>query len=157
MTVTVSMTVNGQSVSADVEPRTLLVQYLREHLRLTGTHVGCDTSQCGACVVHVNGESMKSCTLLAVQAEGAEVLTVEGLADGDTLHPMQEAFRQNHGLQCGFCTPGMLMSALDLVRVNPDPTDREVRAWLEGNLCRCTGYQNIVKSILAGAAAMREQ
>lgn len=157
MTVTVSMTVNGQSVSADVEPRTLLVQYLREHLRLTGTHVGCDTSQCGACVVHVNGESMKSCTLLAVQAEGAEVLTVEGLADGDTLHPMQEAFRQNHGLQCGFCTPGMLMSALDLVRVNPDPTDREVREWLEGNLCRCTGYQNIVKSILAGAAAMREQ
>ena len=157
MTVTVSMTVNGQSVSADVEPRTLLVQYLREHLRLTGTHVGCDTSQCGACVVHVNGESMKSCTLLAVQAEGAEVLTVEGLADGDTLHPMQEAFRQNHGLQCGFCTPGMLMSALDLVRVNPDPTYREVREWLEGNLCRCTGYQNIVKSILAGAAAMREQ
>lgn len=157
MTVTVSMTVNGQFVSADVEPRTLLVQYLREHLRLTGTHVGCDTSQCGACVVHVNGESMKSCTLLAVQAEGAEVLTVEGLADGDTLHPMQEAFRQNHGLQCGFCTPGMLMSALDLVRVNPDPTDREVREWLEGNLCRCTGYQNIVKSILAGAAAMREQ
>ena len=157
MTVTVSMTVNGQSVSADVEPRTLLVQYLREHLRLTGTHVGCDTSQCGACVVHVNGESMKSCTLLAVQAEGAEVLTVEGLADGDTLHPMQEAFRQNHGLQCGFCTPGMLMSALDLVRVNPDPTDREVREWLEGNLCRCTGDKNIVKSILAGAAAMREQ
>ncbi len=155
MTVTVSMTVNGQSVSADVEHRTLLVQYLREHLRLTGTHVGCDTSQCGACVVHVNGESMKSCTLLAVQAEGADVLTVEGLADGDTLHPMQEAFRQNHGLQCGFCTPGMLMSALDLVRVNPNPTDREVREWLEGNLCRCTGYQNIVKSILAGAAAMR--
>ena len=155
MTVTVSMTVNGQSVSADVEHRTLLVQYLREHLRLTGTHVGCDTSQCGACVVHINGESMKSCTLLAVQAEGADVLTVEGLADGDTLHPMQEAFRQNHGLQCGFCTPGMLMSALDLVRVNPNPTDREVREWLEGNLCRCTGYQNIVKSILAGAAAMR--
>ena len=140
MTVTVSMMVNGQSVSADVEPRTLLVQYLREHLRLTGTHVGCDTSQCGACVVHVNGESMKSCTLLAVQAEGAEVLTVEGLADGDTLHPMQEAFRQNHGLQCGFCTPGMLMSALDLVRVNPDPTDREVRE-CEGNLCRCTGIR----------------
>ena len=155
MTVTVSMTVNGQSVSADVEHRTLLVQYLREHLRLTGTHVGCDTSQCGACVVHVNGESMKSCTLLAVQAEGADVLTVEGLADGDTLHPMQEAFKQNHGLQCGFCTPGMLMSALDLVRVNPNPTDREVRELLEGNLCRCTGYQNIVKSILAGAAAMR--
>tara|TARA_Y100001934_G_scaffold267041_1_gene347238 strand:- start:330 stop:809 length:480 start_codon:yes stop_codon:yes gene_type:complete len=155
MAVIVSMTVNGNAVSAEVENRTLLVQYLREHLRLTGTHVGCDTSQCGACVVHVNGESVKSCTLLAVQAEGAEVVTVEGLADGDTLHPMQEAFRQNHGLQCGFCTPGMLMSALDLVKRNPDPTDREVREWLEGNLCRCTGYQNIVKSIIAGAASMR--
>lgn len=155
MAVIVSMTVNGNAVSAEVENRTLLVQYLREHLRLTGTHVGCDTSQCGACVVHVNGESVKSCTLLAVQAEGAEVATVEGLADGDTLHPMQEAFRQNHGLQCGFCTPGMLMSALDLVKRNPDPTDREVREWLEGNLCRCTGYQNIVKSIIAGAASMR--
>ena len=155
MGVTVSMTVNGNAVSAEVENRTLLVHYLRESLRLTGTHVGCDTSQCGACVVHVNGESVKSCTLLAVQAEGAEVLTVEGLADGDTLHPMQEAFRQNHGLQCGFCTPGMLMSALDLVKNNPDPSDREVREWLEGNLCRCTGYQNIVKSIIAGAASMR--
>ena len=155
MAVIVSMTVNGNAVSAEVENRTLLVQYLREHLRLTGTHVGCDTSQCGACVVHVNGESVKSCTLLAVQAEGAEVVTVEGLADGDTLHPMQEAFRQNHGLQCGFCTPDMLMSALDLVKRNPDPTDREVREWLEGNLCRCTGYQNIVKSIIAGAASMR--
>ena len=155
MAVIVSMTVNGNAVSAEVENRTLLVQYLREHLRLTGTRVGCDTSQCGACVVHVNGESVKSCTLLAVQAEGAEVVTVEGLADGDTLHPMQEAFRQNHGLQCGFCTPGMLMSALDLVKRNPDPTDREVREWLEGNLCRCTGYQNIVKSIIAGAASMR--
>jgi aerobic carbon-monoxide dehydrogenase small subunit len=155
MTVTVSMTVNGNAVSADVESRTLLVHYLRENLRLTGTHVGCDTSQCGACVVHVNGESIKSCTLLAVQAQGADVLTVEGLADGDTLHPMQEAFRQNHGLQCGFCTPGMLMSALDLVKQNPDPSDTEVREWLEGNLCRCTGYQNIVKSIIAGAASMR--
>lgn len=155
MTVNVSMTVNGKAVTAEVENRTLLVHYLREHQRLTGTHVGCDTSQCGACVVHVNGESMKSCTLLAVQAEGADVLTVEGLADGDTLHPMQEAFRQNHGLQCGFCTPGMLMSALDLVKQNPDPSDREVREWLEGNLCRCTGYQNIVKSIIAGAASMR--
>jgi aerobic carbon-monoxide dehydrogenase small subunit len=155
MTITVSMAVNGKQVAADVEPRTLLVQYLREHLRLTGTHVGCDTSQCGACVVHVNGESVKSCTLLAVQAEGAEITTVEGLAKGDELHPMQEAFRQNHGLQCGFCTPGMLMSALDLVKNNPDPSDREVREWLEGNLCRCTGYQNIVKSIIAGAASMR--
>jgi len=152
---TVSMTVNGKSVSAEVEPRTLLVQYLREHLGLTGTHVGCDTSQCGACVVHVNGVSAKSCTMLAMQAEGAEVTTIEGLANGDTLHPMQEAFRENHGLQCGFCTPGMVMSAVDLVRVNKDPSEREVREWLEGNLCRCTGYHNIVKSILAGAKAMR--
>ena len=152
---TVSMTVNGKTVSADVEPRTLLVQYLREHLGLTGTHVGCDTSQCGACVVHVNGESLKSCTMLAAQAEGSDVTTIEGLANGDDLHPMQEAFRENHGLQCGFCTPGMVMSALDLVQKNPDPTEREVREWLEGNLCRCTGYHNIVKSILAGAEALR--
>ena len=129
---TVSMTVNGKSVSADVEPRTLLVQYIREHLGLTGTHVGCDTSQCGACVVHVNGESLKSCTMLAAQAEGADVTTIEGLANGDELHPMQEAFRENHGLQCGFCTPGMVMSALDLVQKNPDPSEREVREWLEG-------------------------
>ncbi len=152
---TVSMTVNGKSVSADVEPRTLLVQYLREHLGLTGTHVGCDTSQCGACVVHVNGESAKSCTMLAMQAEGAEVATIEGLANGDTLHPMQEAFRENHGLQCGFCTPGMVMSAVDLVRTNADPSEQDVREWLEGNLCRCTGYHNIVKSILAGAKSMQ--
>ena len=152
---TVSMTVNGKSVSAEVEPRTLLVQYLREHLGLTGTHVGCDTSQCGACVVHVNGESLKSCTMLAEQAEGADVTTIEGLANGDDLHPMQEAFRENHGLQCGFCTPGMVMSALDLVKQNPDPSEKEVREWLEGNLCRCTGYHNIVKSILAGAEALR--
>ena len=152
---TVSMTVNGKSVSAEVEPRTLLVQYLREHLGLTGTHVGCDTSQCGACVVHVNGESLKSCTMLAGQAEGADVTTIEGLANGDDLHPMQEAFRENHGLQCGFCTPGMVMSALDLVQKNADPNEREVREWLEGNLCRCTGYHNIVKSILAGAEALR--
>ena len=151
---TVSMTVNGKSVSAEVEPRTLLVQYLREHLGLTGTHVGCDTSQCGACVVDVNGQSAKSCTMLAMQAEGADVGTIEGLADGDTLHPMQEAFRENHGLQCGFCTPGMVMSAIDLVRTNADPSEQEVREWLEGNLCRCTGYHNIVKSILAGAKAM---
>ena len=152
---TVSMTVNGKSVSAEVEPRTLLVQYLREHLGLTGTHVGCDTSQCGACVVQVNGESLKSCTMLAGQAEGADVTTIEGLANGDDLHPMQEAFRENHGLQCGFCTPGMVMSALDLVKQNPDPSEKEVREWLEGNLCRCTGYHNIVKSILAGAEALR--
>lgn len=155
MTVSVSLTVNGESVSADVESRTLLVQMLREHLGLTGTHVGCDTSQCGACVVHVNGESLKSCTMLAVQAEGADVTTIEGVADGDTLHPMQQAFHENHGLQCGFCTPGMIMSSLDLVKNNPDPSEKEIREWLEGNLCRCTGYHNIVKSIDAGAKAMR--
>ena len=155
MSVNVSMNVNGRAVSEDAEDRTLLVEFLREKLRLTGTHVGCDTSQCGACVVHVDGRSVKACTMLAVQARGAEVTTIEGLADNGTLHPMQEAFRRNHGLQCGFCTPGMVMSALDLVARNPDPTDIEVRAWLEGNLCRCTGYHNIVKSILAGAAAMR--
>jgi carbon-monoxide dehydrogenase small subunit len=153
--VTVSMTVNGKPASAVVEARTLLVQLLREKLALTGTHVGCDTSQCGACVVHVNGRSVKSCTLLAVQAEGAAVTTIEGLAKNGELHPMQEAFRQNHGLQCGFCTPGMVMSALDLVKHNANPNEREVREWLEGNICRCTGYHNIVKSILAGAAAMR--
>ena len=155
MSVNVSMNVNGRAVSEDVEDRTLLVEFLRENLRLTGTHVGCDTSQCGACVVHVDGRSVKACTMLAIQAQGADVTTIEGLADNGTLHPMQEAFRQNHGLQCGFCTPGMVMSALDLVSRNPDPTDPEVREWLEGNLCRCTGYHNIVKSILAGAAAMR--
>jgi carbon-monoxide dehydrogenase small subunit len=155
MSVTVTMTLNGKEVSAEVEERTLLVTMLRENLRQTGTHVGCDTSQCGACLVHVNGRSVKSCTMLAIQAEGAEVTTIEGVAEGDTLHPMQEAFRDNHGLQCGFCTPGMVMSALDLVRVNPDPSEQEIREWLEGNLCRCTGYHNIVKSIAAGAAAMR--
>ena len=154
MSVNVSMTVNGKTLSAEVEERTLLVQLLRENFRLTGTHVGCDTSQCGACVVHVDGKSIKSCNLLAVQADGCDVKTIEGVADNGTLHPMQEAFRDNHGLQCGFCTPGMVMSALDLVRVNPDPSDAEIREWLEGNLCRCTGYQNIVKSIKAGAAAM---
>ena len=152
---TVSLTVNGKPESATVEGRTLLVQLLREHLGLTGTHVGCDTSQCGACVVHVNGEAVKSCTLLAVQAEGANVLTIEGVANGDTLHPMQEAFRNNHALQCGFCTPGMVMSALDLVKNNPRPSDKEIREYLEGNLCRCTGYHNIVLAILEGAAVMR--
>lgn len=156
MTTTVSMTLNGEPVSATVEPRTLLVSLLRDILGKTGTHVGCDTSQCGACVVHVNGESVKSCTMLAVQAQGAEVRTIEGLADGETLHPMQQAFRNNHGLQCGFCTPGMIMSALDLVQRHPDPSDTQIREWLEGNLCRCTGYHNIVKSISAGAKAMRE-
>jgi carbon-monoxide dehydrogenase small subunit len=153
---TVSMTVNGKAVSADVEARTLLVQYLREHLGLTGTHVGCDTSQCGACVVHVDGKSAKSCTVLAVQAQGAKVTTIEGLATDGTLHPMQEAFRENHGLQCGFCTPGMVMSAIDLVQNNANPNEHDVREWLEGNICRCTGYHNIVKAILAGAQAMRK-
>src|SRR5690242_21876951 len=145
----VSLTVNGRKVSAEVEERTLLVQLLREKLGLTGTHVGCDTSQCGACVVHVDGASIKSCTILAVQCEGADVLTIEGLATGDKLHPMQEAFRENHGLQCGFCTPGMVMSAVDLLKVNPKPTEKEIREWLEGNICRCTGYHNIVKAIQA--------
>jgi carbon-monoxide dehydrogenase small subunit len=151
---TVSMTVNGKKVSGTVEPRTLLVQFLRETLGLTGTHVGCDTSQCGACVVDVDGDSVKSCTILAVQCEGANVTTIEGLANGSELHPMQEAFREHHGLQCGFCTPGMIMSAVDLVKKNPNPTEQEIRHWLEGNLCRCTGYHNIVKAIEAGAKAM---
>lgn len=151
---TVSMTVNGKSVSGEVESRTLLVQFLRDQLRLTGTHVGCDTSQCGACVVHVNGDSVKSCTMLAVQAEGADVTTIEGLAQGNELHPMQQAFMDNHGLQCGFCTPGMVMSAIDLVRKNPNPDERTIRAKLDGNLCRCTGYHNIVKAVQQGAKAM---
>ena len=151
---TVSMTVNGKSVSGEVEARTLLVQFIRENLGLTGTHVGCDTSQCGACVVHVDGKSMKSCSLLAVQADGASVTTIEGLAKGEELHPMQEAFRNNHGLQCGFCTPGMVMSAVDLANNNKNPSEEEIREWLEGNICRCTGYHNIVKSIKEGAANM---
>jgi carbon-monoxide dehydrogenase small subunit len=150
----VSMTVNGKKASGTVEPRTLLVQFLRETLGLTGTHVGCDTSQCGACVVHVNGDSVKSCTMLAVQAEGANVMTIEGLANGDDLHPMQAAFREHHGLQCGFCTPGMVLSAVDLVKHNKSPSDHQIREWLEGNICRCTGYHNIVKAIKAGAEAM---
>lgn len=155
MSVAVSMTVNGKAVTGEVEPRTLLVQFLRDHLGLTGTHVGCDTSQCGACVVHIDGESVKSCTALAAQAEGAEVTTIEGLAKDSVLHPMQEAFRENHGLQCGFCTPGMVLSAIDLVRGRPDISEKEIREGLEGNICRCTGYHNIVKSIKAGAAAMK--
>jgi carbon-monoxide dehydrogenase small subunit len=156
MTVNVSMTLNGSEASAEVEDRTLLVSLLRDQLRLTGTHVGCDTSQCGACLVHVNGRAVKSCTMLAVQANGAEVKTIEGVANDGELHPMQAAFKEHHGLQCGYCTPGMIMSALDLVNINPDPSESEIRAWLEGNLCRCTGYQNIVKAIQAGARAMRE-
>ncbi len=151
---TVSMTVNGKAVSAEVESRTLLVQYLRENLRLTGTHVGCDTSQCGACVVHVDGRAIKSCTILAVQAEGAQVATIEGLATNGELHPMQEAFRDNHGLQCGFCKPGMVMAAVDLAQGNPNLDEAAVRKGLEGNLFRCTGYHNIVKAVLAGAKAM---
>ncbi|MFN6999901.1 (2Fe-2S)-binding protein [Elioraea tepidiphila] len=152
----VSLTVNGKPASAEVENRTLLVELLREHLRLTGTHVGCDTSQCGACVVHVNGASVKACTMLAVQCEGAEVVTIEGLAAPDgTLHPMQEAFREYHALQCGFCTPGMVMSAIDLVQRNPQGlSDREIREGLEGNLCRCTGYHNIVRAIAAAQQVM---
>jgi len=150
----VTMTVNGKKMSGNVEPRTLLVQFLRETLGLTGTHVGCDTSQCGCCVVHVNGDGIKSCTILAVQCDGADVKTIEGVANGDELHPMQAAFREHHGLQCGFCTPGMVMSALDLVKHNKNPSEQQIREWLEGNLCRCTGYHNIVKAIKAGAEAM---
>ncbi|HTH97926.1 MAG TPA: (2Fe-2S)-binding protein [Stellaceae bacterium] len=151
----IDLTVNGRKVSAEVEPRLLLVQFIREHLRLTGTHVGCDTTQCGACTVHVDGRSVKSCTMLAVQAAGATVRTIEDLADGDDLHPMQAAFREHHGLQCGFCTPGMIMSSVALVERNPDPSEHEVRDWLEGNICRCTGYQNIVDAVLDAAKHMR--
>jgi carbon-monoxide dehydrogenase small subunit len=150
------MTVNGAPVSGEVEGRTLLVEFLRGPLGLTGTHVGCDTAQCGACVVHVNGESVKSCTLFAIAAEGAEVRTIEGMANADgTLGVVQQAFQDHHGLQCGFCTPGMVMSAADLLARNPDPSEAEVRAWLEGNICRCTGYHNIVKAILAAGATLR--
>ena len=151
----VSLTLNGEAVSAEVDSRTLLVELIRQTFLKTGTHVGCDTSQCGACVVHVDGRSVKSCTMLAVQAEGADVTTIGGVAVNGELHPMQAAFREHHGLQCGYCTPGMIMSALDLVKHNPDPDEREIREWLEGNLCRCTGYQNIVRAVKAGASAMR--
>jgi carbon-monoxide dehydrogenase small subunit len=156
MATQLSLKVNGKAVSLEVEPRTLLVQLLRDELRLTGTHVGCDTGQCGACTIHLNGRAIKSCTVLALQAQGAEVTTIEGIsgAAGD-LHPMQAAFKEHHGLQCGFCTPGMVMNALDLVKSSANPTEAEVRAGLDGNLCRCTGYHNIVQAVLAGAAAMR--
>jgi carbon-monoxide dehydrogenase small subunit len=151
----VSLLVNGRDVTADIDPRTLLVEFLREHLRLTGTHVGCDTSQCGACVVHMDGRAVKSCTILAVQADGSSVTTIEGLASNGQLHPMQEAFRDNHGLQCGFCTPGMIMTAVDMVhRKGGDLDEATIRHELEGNICRCTGYHNIVKSVAAGAKAM---
>ena len=155
MSVNLSVTVNGDAVTASVDPRTLLVEFIREHLNLTGTHVGCDTGQCGACTVHLDGRAVKSCMLLAVQANGAKVTTIEGVAANGELHPMQAAFRECHGLQCGFCTPGMVMSALDLVKRHPDADERAVREGLEGNLCRCTGYQNIVKAVLQVAAAMK--
>jgi carbon-monoxide dehydrogenase small subunit len=151
--VRISVTVNGKTYEHDVEPRTLLVHYIRDTVGLTGTNIGCDTSSCGACTLHVDGESVKSCTMLAVQADGTDILTIEGLARDGELHPMQEAFRQNHGLQCGFCTPGMVMAAVGLLQENPHPTEAEVREGLEGNLCRCTGYHNIVKSVLAAAEA----
>jgi carbon-monoxide dehydrogenase small subunit len=150
------MTVNGKAVSAELDARTLLVQFLREHLRLTGTHVGCDTGQCGACTVHLNGRAVKACNILAVQAQGATIVTIEGVGGGNgELHPMQTAFRDHHGLQCGFCTPGMVMNAIELARVHPNPSEETIRAELDGNLCRCTGYHNIVKAVQAGAAAMK--
>jgi carbon-monoxide dehydrogenase small subunit len=152
---TISMTVNGKTYKGEVEPRTLLVHYLRDQLNLTGTHIGCDTSQCGACVVLMNGQSVKSCTVLAVQADGAEVTTIEGLANDGQLHPLQEGFWEKHGLQCGYCTPGMIMSAYDLLQQNPNPSEEEIRHGLEGNLCRCTGYHNIVKAVQYAAAKMR--
>jgi aerobic carbon-monoxide dehydrogenase small subunit len=156
MTVKVSMTVNGKPASGEVEERTLLVNFIRDHLRLTGTHVGCDTAQCGACTIHLNGRAVKSCNMLAMQAEGAAIVTIEGIAKADgTLHPMQEAFRQHHGLQCGFCTPGMVMSAIDLVKNFPNPTEEQIREQLDGNLCRCTGYHNIVKAIKAASQTVR--
>jgi carbon-monoxide dehydrogenase small subunit len=151
---TVTMKVNGQSVSHDVPDNTLLVTFLRETLGLTGTHVGCDTSQCGACVIHVDGKSVKSCTMLAAQAEGADITTIEGIAVGDELHPMQQAFHENHGLQCGFCTPGMIMSAIELVEHNKNLSEQDIREGLEGNICRCTGYHNIVKSVQDAAQKM---
>jgi carbon-monoxide dehydrogenase small subunit len=151
-----SMTVNSQPVSHDVEDNMLLVTYLRETLALTGTHIGCDTSQCGACVIHINGASAKSCTVLAVQAEGKDITTIEGIASGDKLHPMQQAFHEQHGLQCGYCTPGMVMSAIELVETNPTLSEQDIREGLEGNICRCTGYHNIVKAVQTGAQDMRK-
>jgi carbon-monoxide dehydrogenase small subunit len=155
MAISISLTVNGAPVTAEIEPHTLLVQFLRDQLRLTGTHIGCDTAQCGACTVHLNGRAIKSCNILAVQVEGAEITTIEGLAKDGELHPMQTAFRACHGLQCGFCTPGMVMSATSLAQRQPDLTEADVRAQLDGNLCRCTGYHNIVKAVLEGAAGMK--
>jgi aerobic carbon-monoxide dehydrogenase small subunit len=154
MSVKISMTVNGKKRSHNVESRTLLVHYLRETLRLTGSHVGCDTSSCGACTVHMDGVAVKSCSVLAAQADGSEILTIEGLSDGDNLHPLQEGFKECHGLQCGFCTPGMIMCSADLLKKNPNPTENEIRYALEGNFCRCTGYHNIVKSVQYAAEKM---
>lgn len=157
MTIKVSMTVNGKAISREIEERTLLVQFLRETLQLTGTHTGCDTAQCGACTIHLNGRAVKSCNILAMQAEGADITTIEGLLSADgSLHPMQQAFHLQHGLQCGFCTPGMVMSAIDLVRRLPNPTDEQIREQLDGNLCRCTGYHNIINAVRAGSVAMRQ-
>ena len=157
MSIPISMTVNGKPVKAEVSSRTLLVDFLRDQLRLTGTHIGCDTAQCGACTVHIDGHAIKSCNVLALQADGAELTTIEGLADSDSnMHPMQKAFREHHGLQCGYCTPGMVMSAIDLVHRYPDPSETQIREGLEGNLCRCTGYHNIVKAVRAGAAQMKK-
>ena len=150
----VSLKINGKEVSASIPDNTILTDFLRENLGLTGTHVGCDTSQCGACVVHVDGVSVKSCTILAVQADGKEITTIEGIGDGDNLHPMQEAFKEHHGLQCGFCTPGMIMSAIEFITENKNPSEVEIREALEGNICRCTGYHNIVKSVQAAAEKM---
>jgi aerobic carbon-monoxide dehydrogenase small subunit len=155
MSITVSMTINGKAVTAELDPRTLLVQFLREHQRLTGTHIGCDTGQCGACTVHLDGRAVKACNVLAAQANGAQVVTIEGVASNGTLHPMQTAFRDHHGLQCGFCTPGMVMNAIELVQKHPQPSEETIRAGIDGNLCRCTGYHNIVKAVQAGAAAMK--
>lgn len=150
----INLTINGEAVSADVADNTLLVEFIRENLKLTGTHIGCDTSQCGACVIHIDGTSVKSCTMLAVQADGSEVTTIEGIGSSDNLHPMQEAFHENHGLQCGYCTPGMIMSAIDFVSKNKNASESEIREALEGNICRCTGYHNIVKSVQAAAEKM---
>ena len=150
----ISLNVNGKEVKANVKPNTLLSTFIRDNLNLTGTHIGCDTSQCGACAIHLNGDAVKSCAYLAVQANGAEITTIEGIANGDDLHPMQQSFHENHGLQCGFCTPGMVMSAIDLLQNKKDPSDAEIREWLEGNICRCTGYQNIVAAVKEAATKM---
>jgi carbon-monoxide dehydrogenase small subunit len=155
MSIAISMTVNGKTVNKALDPRTLLVEFLRDHLRLTGTHVGCDTAHCGACTVHVDGRAAKSCNVLAAQMQGASIVTIEGIATDGELHPMQAAFREHHGLQCGFCTPGMVMNAIELVKNYPSPSEETIRHELDGNLCRCTGYQNIVKAVIAGAKAMK--